>query len=168
MSQSGELVVGINFSVRRISDSIRDIIATTNERYAASHGKDLFKATNKSTKAINAIGKPITYLDSYKNFISNLFFVFRESIGQRLVDQLPPSFAEVTDLRTMMQHDVDHGKAGKAASKRKKLARVFSKYSGVSSPDAVDPAQFPLVQANILGALETDLHALAKSFAQGT
>lgn len=168
MSQSGELAVGINNDVTRISDSIRDTIASTNERYAAVHGKDLFKPTNKTTKAIHAISKPITDLDLYKTFIGNLYFIFRESIGQRLVDQLPPSFSDVNDLRTMIQHDVDHGKAAKAASKRKQLAAVFSKYSGVSSSDVVGPAQFPLVQVNILGAIETDMHRLGKSLTHGT
>jgi hypothetical protein len=163
VSQSRKLAVGINADVKRIRDSICDVIATTNERYAAIHGKDLFKPTNKSAKAINAIGNPITDIDSYKSFIDDLYFIFRESIGQRLVNQLPPSFSDVNDLRTMLHHDVDHGRAAKAASKRKKLATVFLKYSGVSSPDAVDPAQFPLVQANILGALEIALHSLAKS-----
>ena len=168
MSQSGEFAAGINADIGRIGDSIRDLIATSNERYAADHGKDLFKPTNKSAKAINAIGKPIKDLATYKTFIDNLYFIFRESTGQRLADQIPQSFADANDLRTMIQHDVDHGKAGKAAAKRKKLASVFKKYAGVSSPDAIGPEQFTLVQVNILGALETDLHVLAKSLSHST
>ena len=163
MLPTGELAGGINADIARISDSIRNLIATSNERYASKHGKDLFKPTNKSTKAINSIGTPITDLASYNSLIDNLYFIFRESVGQRLTNQLPESFSDVNDLRTMIQHDVDHGKAGKAGTKRKQLAAVFSKYSGVSSPDASGPAQFPLVQVNILGGLESDLHVLAKS-----
>src|SRR5690606_31620565 len=121
----------------------------------------------KSTTAINSLGKPISDLESYKEFVANAYFIFRESVGQRLANRLPQSFSDANDLRTMMQHDVDHGKHAKAAAKRKKLAMVFSKYSGVSSPDAVGPTQFPLVQVNILGALESDLHVLAKALTHG-
>ena len=63
----------------------------------------------------------------------------------------------------MLQHDVDHGKAAKAAKKRKQLAAVFQSYAGLPSPDAVAPAQFGLAQANLLGALNSDLSNLAKS-----
>ena len=35
-------------------------------------------------------------------------------------------------------------------------------WSGAPSPDAVDPAQFAVVQANVLDALRADLRALAK------
>jgi hypothetical protein len=105
----------------------------------------------------------VTSLDEYKTFIENLYFIFREGVGQRLDGQLPISFVHVKDLRTMLQHDVDHGKAEKVAAKRKHLAAIFSTYSGVPSPDAVDPSQFSLVQANILGTLSTDLSTLAKS-----
>jgi hypothetical protein len=64
----------------------------------------------------------------------------------------------------MLQHDVDHGSANKAAKKHKHLKTVFEIYSGSPSPDAVDPAKFILVQVNILAAVTSDLNALAKSF----
>jgi len=63
----------------------------------------------------------------------------------------------------MLQHDVDHGGAAKAAKKRKQLAGIFKTYSGSSSPDALAPWKFTLVQANILGALKNDLDNLTKS-----
>ncbi len=163
MSHSTELYAGINADLGRISDLIREHITACNDRYASSHGKDLFKPTNKTSNAINSIAKPINSIDQYKEFVDNLYFIFRESVGQRLKDQIPSSFSDVNDLRTMLQHDVDHGKASRAAAKRKKLATTFRKYVGVSSPDAVDPAQFPLAQVNILDALEGDLRGLAKS-----
>jgi hypothetical protein len=93
---------------------------------------------------------------------------------RRLIDtilrgwKLPKFYFQKTqdnlkDLRTMLKHDVDHGKAGRVAKQRKQLASVFQSYSGVPSPDAVDPSLFALVQLDILGALSTDLNHLAES-----
>lgn len=163
LSQSAEIAKGLTADSAILAATIRGLIAASNERYAAKHGSDLFKATNKTATALAGLGSRVASLDEYKAFVDNLYFVFREGVGHRLDDQLPDSFSHVNDLRTMLQHDVDHGKVGKAAAKRKQLAAVFSGYSGVPSPDAVDPSQFALVQANILGALSMDLNVLAKS-----
>jgi hypothetical protein len=165
LSHSAALADGVNVSINASANAIRASISSCNERYAATHGKDLFKPTNKTTTALIAIGTPITSLQEYKALAEHLYFIFREGIGQRLDGNLPPSFVEVNDLRTMLQHDVDHGKGAKAAAKRKQLGAVFAKFAGTSSPDAVDPATFPLVQANILTALASDLSGLGKSLA---
>lgn len=164
LSQSAGLADGINDSIASRATSIRDLIAAINERYAAQNGRDLFKATNKTATALTtSLSSPATSLEEYKTFVENLYFVFRESTGDRLVGQLPPSFVDVNDLRTMLQHDLDHGDSTKAAAKRKRLASVFKRYSGGLSPVAVDPSAFPLTQTNILAALESDLRALEKS-----
>jgi len=163
LSQSADLTEGTNGSIAKRAESIRDLISAANERYAGKNGRDLFKPTNRTATALAALGTPVTSLDEYKEFIDSLYFIFREGVGQRLEGEPPPSFADANDLRTMLQHDVDHGKGSKAAAKRKHLAAVFSKYSGAPSPDAIDPAAFPLAQSNILAALESDLQALAKS-----
>jgi hypothetical protein len=109
------------------------------------------------------VAKPIKSLEDYKNFIDQAYFLFRESIGQRLAGKMPKSFADVNDLRTMLQHDVDHGEAKKVVKKRKHLGNVFKAYSGAGSPDAVAPADFTLVQVNILGAIVRDVNALGRS-----
>ena len=163
MSETSEMAKGVNADISRISDSIRRLITTINERYASTHGKDLFKPTNKTTSAIASLAQPIGTLEQYSALVDNLYFIFRESIGQRLRANLPASFVEVNELRTMLQHDLDHGKSGRVMNRRKKMGSTFSKYAGVPTPDAVDPAQLPLVQVNLLGALEGDLHVLARS-----
>lgn len=163
LSQSAGIATGIMADVTQRAKSLRTIIASVNERHAAQHGKDLFKPTNKTASTLAGLGNPVTTLDEYKAFIDGMYFVFRESVGQRLDGKIPNSFADVNDLRTMLQHDVDHGKGTKAAAKRKHLASIFSKYAGAPSADAVDPAAFPLIQANILAAVQTDLQILAKS-----
>jgi len=164
VSKSRTLSEGVEADVAKMSKEIRETIRITNDRYAAKNGKDLFKPTNKTVSALNNISETIHDLDGYKSLIEDLYFLFRESTGQRLEGSIPESFVDVNDLRTLNEHDVDHGKASKAGAKRKKLSSVFSKYSGSPTPDALDPSMFPVVQANILGALVTDLRQLAKTF----
>lgn len=136
-------------------------IGRLNSAYAASHGEDLFKATNKTTQALLNLGKPAADMTGYSAFIDDLYFVFRESIGQRLTSALPQSFIDVNTLRTDLQHDVDHGEQGKVRAKRKKIGTTFNQYSGVKSPEVLEPSRFVLVQANLLSAVELDLTNLA-------
>jgi Protein of unknown function DUF262 len=106
------------------------------------------------------MGKPIMDLAAYKALISDLYFVFRESIGPRLDEKIPASFVDVNVLRTDIQHDTDHGNEKKVKMKKTQAGSVFIKYSGVVSPDVLDPTRFALVQANILSAHELDLKNL--------
>lgn len=163
LSQTSELVAGVSDDIKRLAASIRGLVTICNERHAAREGKDLFKLTNKGVAGLGALDSVFRSQGEYGDFVDNLYFVFHEGIGSRLAGRMPQSFTDVNDLRTMMRHDVDHGGAARAAKKRKALAAVFAKYSGVNSPDAIDPAQFPLVQANVLGAIESDMNALARS-----
>jgi len=163
VGSSANIIEGIELERDSLAKKVRQLITSINDRYAGQHGCDLFKPTNKTTSALMALGAPVQSLDDYKKFIEELYFVFRESVGQRLVDRLPISFEHINALRTMLQHDVDHGEASKVSKKRKDLAAVFQLYSGSPSPDAVDPSAFCLVQINILTAVKNDLSNLAKS-----
>jgi Protein of unknown function DUF262 len=165
LSASQSLSDGVASDIAKTASEIRELIQVTNERYAAKHGTDLFKPTNKTIGALNNIQNTVTDLNEYKKLIENLYFVFREGTGQRLDDQVPESFSDVNDLRTLNEHDVDHGKANKVSAKRKKLSSIFQKYAGVPTPDALDPILFPVAHANILGALVSDLRQLAKQYA---
>lgn len=151
---------GIAVRVEELGAAIAGQIGQLNTAYAAKHGEDLFKATNKTSQALVKIGNPIKDFASYKEFVDDLFFIFREGIGQRLDGRLPDSFVDVNTLRTDLQHDVDHGPKGKVAAKRKKIGATFGKYSGAASPEVLEPSRFVLVQANILSALQLDLENL--------
>jgi hypothetical protein len=131
-----------------------------NASYAATHGDDLFMGTNKTTQALLAIGKPVSDLRSYSSLVGHLYFVFRESTGQRL-QTLPQSFVDVNALRTDLQHDLDHGEKGKVRAKRKKIGETFKNYSGIKVPQLLAAERFVLVQANLLSAIELDLTNLA-------
>lgn len=150
---------GVAGTVKELADAIAEAIAKHNAAYAAVHGEDLFKATNKTTQALLRIGKPIKDLATYKALIDDLYFLFRESIGNR-VPSLPHSFVDVNALRTDLDHDIDHGDRGKVKAKRKKIGATFKKYSGAVSPQVLDPSQFVLVQATLLSGLEGDLRTL--------
>lgn len=162
---TSSLASTVSENIKDSSESIVSLVSMANDRHAAKHGHDLFKATNKSTTALAGLGKEIHSLPEYKVLVEHLYFVFRESAGQRLGDSVPQSFKDVNDLRTMLQHDVDHGKATKVAAKNKGLAKIFEKFSGASTPAALDPAAFPLLQANLLSAIEKDLQSLVKGLA---
>lgn len=148
---------GVAQRVSELAEDVTAQIGRLNTAYAHVHGEDLFKATNKTTQALARLGKPVKDLSGYKSFIDDLYFIFRESIGQRLADRMPISFADVNTLRTDLQHDVDHGEAKKVRSKQKKIGETFEKYAGVKSPQLIDPERFVLAQANILSALDLDL-----------
>jgi hypothetical protein len=66
----------------------------------------------------------------------------------------------VTDLRTDLRHDLDHGKATKAGAKRRKVGATFQKYSGVPTLESLDPEAFVIVQGNLLSALLNDLNSI--------
>jgi hypothetical protein len=150
----------IDKDIKRLGDSIGLLIEQINESYSAQHGHDLFKATNKTTGAIRRFRDPVTDFASYKSFVDDLYFVFREGIGQRLAGREPVTFTDVNLLRTALQHDVDHGKPRDVAAKKRKLGTTFRTYGGVGAPSGVAPAHFPVIQASILRALETDLKTL--------
>lgn len=162
LSDSSEFERGQNEAIQRTAASIRELIEQCNDLYSAKHGQDLFKPTNRTSNALVDIGSPIRSFDDYKNLIDQLYFVFREGCGGRIATP-PSSFADINDLRTMLKHDVDHGKQSKIRTKRKGLSATFSKYAGVGSPLSVHPRVFSLVQSNILIAVQSDLESLSRS-----
>jgi hypothetical protein len=136
------------------------LIEQINRKHAAATGDDLFKATNKTAPVLLRLRKPVKTRDAYGAFIDDLYFLFREGPGARIEPATLPSFVHTNDLRTDLRHDVDHGDKGKIRSKRKKAGTTFALYAGEGTPDTVEPAKYPLFQANILTAIEGDLRAL--------
>ena len=133
-----------------------------NTRYAAKHGSDLFRSTNKTVEALLRIATPVRDEDGYGSLIDDLYFVFHEGPGNRLDHDPPMSFSDVNTLRTELRHDIDHGKAGKVRAKKKGGA-AFRKYSGVDSPAGLAPERFAVVQLNVLDALKHDLTQVVES-----
>ncbi len=151
---------GLIQETKRLGDSIGSLIEKVNIQYAASHGVDLVKPTNKTLAAIRTFSNPIRDFAAYTDFINALYFVFWEGTGERLKGKVPPSFVDINTLRTDLQHDLDHGKPKKAASKRKKSSATFRKYANSSTPQTSAPDNFPLLQVGLLNQIQGDLRTL--------
>lgn len=151
---------GISARITAVGDAINQLIDQLNKKHAATSGDDLFKATNKTAQAMLRLRKPITNRDTYGQFIDDLYFLFREGPGNRIDQTTVPSFVQINELRTDLRHDVDHGEQKKVRGKRQKSGTTFAHYAGEGTPDTIEPAKFPLFQANMLTAIEGDLRAL--------
>lgn len=151
---------GVSGEVKRLGESISGLIEKANTKYAAKHGADLFKATNKTVKALQNIQRVVKNYDDYKIFVGDLYFVFWESIGERLGTNVPGAFKDVNALRTDLEHDLDHGKQKKVTAKRKKISATFAKYASAATPATLAPEHFVVVQANLLAALESETRSL--------
>lgn len=153
---------GVAGEVKRLGNSLGKLIELANTGYAAKHGKDLFKATNKTVAALQNIQRPVKSYSGYKDFVGDLYFVFWESIGNRVDAHTPNSYKDVNALRTDLEHDLDHGKHKKVAAKRKKMSAVFSKYASAATPSTLAPEHFVVMQSNLLSAIDADTRALIK------
>jgi hypothetical protein len=158
---------GVTGNIKQAGDTIAELVARINDAYSGACGSDLFKPTNKTARALTELGKPIAKFADYEQLVGHLYFLFHEGVGTRLDAQTPQSFKDINDLRTELQHDVDHGKKSKVASKRRKLGATFQKYAGELSPRTLAPERFPLVQDAILSALQSDLRKLETLAASG-
>jgi len=155
---------GLRGRIGELGESLANLIAAANSAYSSKHGKDLFKPTNKTVQALSRIGKVAKDLAAYGSLIDDLYFIVHEGGGTRLSGVAPASFVDINLLRTELRHDVDHGDQGKVRAKRRKIGTAFSKYAGSPSPQTVGPERFAAIQANILTAVESDLHSLIASF----
>lgn len=151
---------GVNGRIASVADSISQLIEQVNKKYSSATGDDLFKATNKTASALLRLRKSVTTRAAYGGLIDDLYFLFREGPGGRLDPQTLTSFVHINELRTDLRHDVDHGDKSKIRAKRKKSGMTFAAYAGDGTPDTIEPAKFPLFQANILAAIEGDLRTL--------
>ena len=154
---------GLSHRINDLGDSIAKLVGQLNTAYATKHGEDLIKITNRTSQGLIELAKPIRDFSAYATLIDDLYFLFHEGPGGRLDAIKPQSFSEVNVLRTGLRHDVDHGEDKKVRAKRKKAGEVFRKYAGVDTPETLSPERFPVVQANLLAAIEFDLRGLLKA-----
>ena len=154
-------VSGINKEIQRLGREISSLVTNINEIYAATHGSDLIKITNKTTAALSSIGKPIKDYEDYKDLIASLYFLFWEGPGRRLNGKKPISFIDINDLRTALQHDLDHGKSSKIKAKKKRAGSTLKKYAGAASPSVIAPERFAIVQVKLLEAIQKDLSGIS-------
>ena len=152
---------GIRATITQEAAALVRGIAQLNEQYAARHGTNLFKPTNRTAQAQNSIGVPINDFEGYRTLINDLYFLFEEGVGERLAGATPEAFRDINTLRTDLQHDVEHGSKKKVSAKKRAIGKVFAKYAGAPSPRGLEPQCFIVVQANLLGALRGALSSMA-------
>lgn len=135
-----------------LSSEIASLIYAVNAAYGGTHGHDLFKATNETTRSLSVLGSPVVSVTDYGDFIDALYMLAYESTGSgtRYGDAEVKFVDDVRDLRTQLRHDVDHGEARKVVAKRKRMATTFRRYSGVNSPGVLPESAFPPLQARLL------------------
>jgi hypothetical protein len=143
---------GVAGEVKRLGESLSKLVEQANTQYAAKHGGDLFKPTNKTGAALQNIQRSVKSDSGYKDFVGDLYFVFWESVGDRLDAHIPSAYKDVNALRTDLEHDLGHGKRKKVAAKRKKMSAVFSKYASAATPSTLTPEHFVVMQVNLLSA----------------
>ena len=153
--------------ITKVAEEIRDALSKRNDAYAAQHGTDLFKATNKTSKAQAAMGDAINSYEGYKALIEHLYFLFWEGPGAKLPDK-PASFKDVNTLRTEAEHDTDHGDPKKVQKKKIKHGNMFKQYSGATWPAVAAPTRFPLFQLALLKALRNDTLELLATHEAGS
>ena len=153
---------GLDEEISRLGESIGLAVTSINHLYSAIHGRDLIKITNQTTEALLRLGDRISNLDGYRQFVDDLYFLLHEGPGSRLHER-PQSFQDIRILRLGLRHDLDHGRAGQAAKKRKNVGAVFSQYAGSPSPQTVAPERFPAIQGSILRKVHSDLEDLRDS-----
>jgi hypothetical protein len=157
LDNSQVLESGIRNQPTKIVESIQSLIKSLNDRYSSKKGEDLFKMTNKTVPALQGISIAIDNEDKLKDFIDNLYFLFRESIGQRFGESLPISFVDVNLIRTGFDHDVDHGDAGTIAKKKIKIGKAIEKYSAKTNLTDFDTATYIIFQISLLTSIKEDL-----------
>jgi hypothetical protein len=147
---------GMNQEIKRLGESIASLIEKINSKHGAEKGTDLVKLTNKTVAAIRSLTKPVGNFIEYREFISGLYFIFWEGVGERLDGKIPTSFTDINILRTDLEHDLDHGKPKKAAAKRKRGSATFKKYANSTTPQTSAPENFPLLQVGLTSCIEID------------
>lgn len=134
------------------ANEIRSHIYRANKVFSVRHGEDLFKTTNESTKALNALDSPATDKQKYGELIDGLYFLVYEGSGacKRLGDPAPEFAMDIKFLRTALRHDVDHGDEKEIAKKMKRAGETFLKYSSKRTPEECGEEDLVAVHAKLL------------------
>lgn len=163
LSAYNEVSGEANLNISELATKIGELIYSVNEKYAARTGADLFKLTNKSTVSLSAIAIPCLDVGQYGKFVDSLYFLIYEGSGScnRLPSPVPVAAMNVKSLRTLLRHDLDHGKPSAIAKKRAHNAGVFHKYSGKRTLEECGPEDLVSTQIKILEDMITLLGNLS-------
>lgn len=141
------------------------MIYTVNERAAARTGSDIFKMTNKSSRAVKKLADVSDSEDRFSGFVDELYFLVYEGSGAcKRLPKPPPAFAlDVKFLRTQLRHDLDHGAESEAATKRQRGAAVLQKYLGTGTLRGASVGQLRAAHFRLLLGLRKLVKALLRN-----
>jgi len=152
LGEGGASKTSTERAISQKSDSISKQLHKVNEKYAATHGEDLFKATNDSMMALKHLSSPVKDSESYGKLIDGLYFLIYEGSGscRRLPTPVHDFAMDVKFLRTGIRHDLDHGDTSDIIKKRVRKGTVFEKFSGKKSSQECGPEDFLAIQLRLL------------------
>jgi|SRR5579859_5845030 len=147
---------------QKLAKEIADLIYLVNESAATKSGADIFKMTNKSSKALTQIGAACKNESDFGVLVDDLYFLVYEGSGDcRRLPTPPPEFAmDIKFLRTHLRHDLDHGDNTEVARKRKRAGAVFKNYTGKKSLGECGPDELLAAQVRLLTGLKKMLEQL--------
>jgi hypothetical protein len=148
--------------VHGLAEEISELLYTVNERFAGRTGSDLFKMTNKSSRALKRFGDVCDSEDKLGAFVDDLYFLAYEGSGncKRLPDPPPTFVMDVKFLRTQFRHDLDHGGETDTVKKRRRGGTVLRRYLGVPSLKGASVEQLRGAQLRLLNGLRRLMKSL--------
>lgn len=154
---------GSTSQAQSVSTDVAELLYQVNERTASRTGADLFKMTNKSSRALKRLGEICESPERLGELIDDLYFVVYEGAGtcKRLPTPVPAFAMDVKFLRTEFRHDLDHGGDADAGKKRRRGGDIVRKYLGVRTPSEATAVQCRAAQLRLLTAFRKMLRTLA-------
>jgi len=149
-------------AVTVLAGDVSRLVYDVNEKAASANGIDIFKMTTRSSKALKSFAVECQNESGFTALVDDLYFLVYEGTGDfNRLPSPPPEFAmDVKFLRTLIRHDLDHGKDAESAKKRKRAGQVFRKYTGKSALGECGPDDLLAAQLRLLTSLKTMLEAL--------
>lgn len=160
--RGGEGVGSVESNLATVAEEVSTLIYSANEKASSSTGHDVFKMTNRSSRAMKALGSSCSTEKEFGDLVDRLYFLVYEGSGDcKRLPSPPPEYAmDVKFLRNYLRHDLDHGDAKDAAKKRRRGARILKKYAGKGSLGECGPEDFMAAQPRLLEGLKRMLTAL--------
>jgi hypothetical protein len=154
--------------LRGLAEEVSELLYADNERAAGRTGVDVFKMTNKTTRAVKKLGDVRESDEDFGALVDDLYALVYEGSGQcKRLPVPPPQFAmDLKFLRNNLRHDLDHGDEADAARKRRRGGELLKKYLGTTAVKTASGAQFRSAQLRLLNAVRRLLKGLLQTSPQ--
>ena len=153
--------------IRTLSDEVAGLMSQCNSICTSKSKPEIFKITNKMFERITDLGKPVSAKNDFGNLIDALYEIIYEGSGSlnRIPERLKKDDSvglAIKFLRADLRHDLEHGKPKEIQIKRGRLARIYKKYTGMTSISSLQNTDFPKFQLILLKEVKLFLENLKK------